>query len=155
MDELCRYAGHPFRFVFRYLRRRPISHGIILAAVLGAVGCSVTTQYGLKYLVDALSGTAGRGVWFAFALLVALIAGDTLLWRVAGWIASFTFVRVTATAPRLFRHLTDIRRAILRPFAGVLTSRVTAPRTPSTPSRTCSSGTCCRRWSRPWWRSPL
>jgi ATP-binding cassette subfamily B protein len=128
MDELCRYAGHPFRFVFRYLRRRPISHAIILAAVLGAVGCSVTTQYGLKYLVDTLAGAGGHGVWFAFALLVALIAGDTLLWRVAGWVASFTFVKVTGDLRRdLFRHLTGHSPSYFADrLPGVLTSRVTA-----------------------------
>jgi ATP-binding cassette subfamily B protein len=128
MDELCRYAGHPFLFILRYLRRRPISHAIILGAVLAAVGCSVTTQYGLKYLVDTLSGGGGRGVWFAFALLVALIAADTLLWRVAGWIASFTFVRVTGDLRRdLFRHLTGHSPSYFADrLPGVLTSRVTA-----------------------------
>jgi ATP-binding cassette subfamily B protein len=128
MDDLCRYAGHPFWFVFRYLRRRPLSHGIILAAVLGAVGCSVTTQYGLKYLVDTLSGAGGRGVWFAFALLVALIAADNLLWRLAGWTASFTFVNVTGDLRRdLFRHLTGHSPSYFADrLPGVLTSRVTA-----------------------------
>jgi len=128
MDELSRYAGHPFGFIFRYLRHRSISHAIILAAVLGAVGCSVTTQYGLKYLVDTLSGAGGDGVWFGFALLVALIAADNLLWRLAGWIASFTFVRVTGDLRRdLFRHLTGHSPSYFADrLPGVLTSRVTA-----------------------------
>src|SRR5205823_1405502 len=122
------FRSHPFRFVFRYLRRRPISHAVILAAVLGAVGCSVTTQYGLKYLVDTLSGAGGSGAWLAFAMLVALIAGDTLLWRVAGWIASFTFVKVTGDLRRdLFRHLTGHSPSYFADrLPGVLTSRVTA-----------------------------
>src|SRR6267154_122452 len=128
MDELCRYAGHPFGFVFRYLRRRQISHGIILAAVLGAVGCSVTTQYGLEYLVDTLSGAGGPGVWFGFALLVVLIAADNLLWRLAGWTASFTFVRVTGDLRRdLFRHLTGHSPSYFADrLPGMLSSRVTA-----------------------------
>src|SRR3954449_10158246 len=132
MDELSGYAGHPFGFIFRYLRRRAISHAVILAAVLGAVGCSVTTQYGLKYLVDTLAGAGGRGVWFAFALLVALIAADTLLWRVAGWIASFTFVKVTGDLRRdLFRHLTGHSPSYFADrLPGVLTSRVTATANP-------------------------
>src|SRR2546423_10266069 len=49
------YVDRPFAFILRYVRLRPISHAVILAAVLAAVGCSVTTQYGVKYLVDALS----------------------------------------------------------------------------------------------------
>ena len=46
-------------------------------------------------------------VWPAFALLVALIAGDNLLWRVASWVGNSTFVNVTGDVRRdLFRHLT-------------------------------------------------
>ena len=55
MVDLCHYANRPFAFIFRYIRRRPVSHAIILAAVLAAVTCSVGTQYGVKYLVDVLS----------------------------------------------------------------------------------------------------
>jgi len=32
-----------------------VAHIAILAAVLGAVGCSVSSQYGVKFLVDTLS----------------------------------------------------------------------------------------------------
>src|ERR1700754_653168 len=56
MENLCRYAHRPLAFLFRYIRQRPISHAVILAAVLGAVGCAVSTQYGVKFLVDTLSG---------------------------------------------------------------------------------------------------
>jgi ATP-binding cassette subfamily B protein len=61
MDQLSGYAHRPFPFVLRYLRQRPVSHLIILSAVVGAVACSVSTQYGVKFLVDTLSaGPAGR-----------------------------------------------------------------------------------------------
>src|SRR6187551_609330 len=95
--DLCGYAASPFAFIFRYVSFRTPCHAMIVAAVLAAVTCSVTTQYGVKYLVDRLaSGPAtSHAIWFAFAFLVGLIAADNLLWRVAGWIASFTFVRVT------------------------------------------------------------
>src|SRR5579885_1081058 len=86
MDSLRSYANQPLRFLARYIRRRPISHAIILSAVLTAVGCSVATQYGVKFLVDTLSrGPKSDHVWLAFALLVSLVAADNLLWRVAGW----------------------------------------------------------------------
>ena len=64
MDEAPGYVDRPFAFILRYVRRRPISHAVILAAVLAAVGCSVTTQYGVKYLVDALSAgsAAAHGI---------------------------------------------------------------------------------------------
>jgi ATP-binding cassette subfamily B protein len=47
--------------------------------------------------VDRLSDRASESsqIWGAFAVLVALIVGDNLLWRLAGWIASYTFVGVT------------------------------------------------------------
>src|SRR5262249_16629518 len=54
MDHLSGYAHRPFPFVLRYLRQRPISHLAILACVVGAVACSVGTQYGVKFLVDCL-----------------------------------------------------------------------------------------------------
>src|ERR1700754_3401023 len=108
MHDACRFVDRPFAFIFRYVRQRALSHAVILAAVLAAVGCSITTQYGVKYLVDTLASPVGsRGVWLAFFLLVSLIVADNLLWRVAGWIGSFAFVRVTGDLRRdLFRHLT-------------------------------------------------
>src|SRR5512135_3753311 len=72
MDHLSVYADRPVAFIGRYIRLRPMAHGIVLISVLGAVGCSVCTQYGIKLLVDALSrGTEGGGaVWFAYAVVI-------------------------------------------------------------------------------------
>ena len=114
----------------RYIGKRPIAHILILAAILGAVGCSVSTQYGLKFLVDVLSqGRHGAASpWQAFALLVALIAGDNLLWRIGGWFANRTFVGVTGDLRgELFRYLTLHAPSYFtdRP-AGTLASRITA-----------------------------
>jgi ATP-binding cassette subfamily B protein len=129
MNDLCRYAAHPLAFVFRYVQLRPKSHALILAAVVAAVACSVSTQYGVKYLVDTLSGTRmGSDVWLAFLLLVSLIAADNLLWRLASWVANFTFVGVTGDLRRdLFRHLTGHSPSYFADrLPGMLTSRVTA-----------------------------
>src|SRR5256885_14589063 len=107
MDDVSRYLDRPFAFMFRYIRMRILSHTFIVAAVLAAVGCSVTTQYGVKYLVDTLAAgpTAAQGIWLAFLLLVGLIVADNLLWRLAGWIGSYTFVQVSGDLRRdLFRH---------------------------------------------------
>ena len=108
MTNPCSYAQRPVRFLVRQVLRRPISHGVILVAVLGAVGASVSSQYGIKFLVDTLSGSrAAEDAWLAFALLVSLIIADNMLWRVASWIASGTFVAVSADLRRdMFRHLT-------------------------------------------------
>lgn len=128
MDDLCRYAHRPWAFLFRYIRHRPVAHGAILAGVVAAVGCSVSTQYGVKTLVDALGGRGAHGVWFALGLLAALIAADNLLWRVASYVASITFVRVTGDIRRdLFRHLTGHAPAFFSDRQpGTLASRVTA-----------------------------
>jgi ATP-binding cassette subfamily B protein len=134
-DDLCRYADKPIAFLLRYLRRRPIAHTVILVAVLGAVACSVSTQYGVKFLVDTLSaGPAAAGSpqaahpWIAFALLVSLVSADNLLWRVASWRASSTFVGVTGDLRSdLFRHLTGHSPGYFADrLPGVLTSRITA-----------------------------
>ena len=77
MEELHRYADRPFAFVARYLRRRWLPHLVILISVLGAVGFSVSTDYALKGVVDALTKGPGPGntvVWSALAVLVAFIA---------------------------------------------------------------------------------
>src|SRR4051812_2183843 len=125
-DEL---PARPLRFIARYVKRRLIAHFAILAAVLGAVSCSVSTQYGVKFLVDSLShGAANEKIWAAFALLASLLAADNLLWRVAGWIASYAVVGVTADLrAELFRHLTLHSPSYFADrLPGMLTSRITA-----------------------------
>ncbi|MCA6108554.1 ABC transporter ATP-binding protein [Bradyrhizobium cenepequi] len=130
MDNLSGYAHRPFPFVLRYLRRRPASHAVILGCVLGAVACSVGTQYGVKNLVDSLSAGPAQpsGVWLAFVLLMCLIAADNFLWRIASWIASYAFVGVTGDLRRdMFRHLTGHSPSYFSDrLPGMLTSRVTA-----------------------------
>ncbi len=91
---------------------------------------SISTQYGIKFLVDCLSkGTPGQtNPWHALALLAGFIAADNLLWRVAGWIAASTFVRVTGDLRReLFEHLMGHSPSYFsKRLPGVLTSRITA-----------------------------
>src|ERR1700753_3275703 len=130
MDHLSGYAHRPFSFVLRYLRQRPRTHAVILISVLGAVACSIGTQYGVKNLVDALSGgpAHAENVWLAFALLMTFIACDNFLWRIASWVASFTFVGVTGDLRRdMFRHLTGHAPSYFSDrLPGMLTSRITA-----------------------------
>src|ERR1043166_9219112 len=131
VGNLSRFADRPFAFFAHYVRMRPISHAVVAAAVLAAVGCSVGTQYGVRLLVDALSGP-GRDnighVWTAFWILIALVACDNLLWRVASYIASYVCVAVTGDLRNdLFRHLTGHSpRYFADRLPGMLTSRITA-----------------------------
>src|SRR6202046_863955 len=128
MVDLCDYAGRPLAFVFRYARRRPVAHAIILTAVLAAVACSVGTQYGVKFLVDVLSNHNTGAAWIAFTVLGSLIAADNLLWRLAVWIANYAFVSVTGDLRRdLFRHLTGHSQGYFADrMPGTLTSRITS-----------------------------
>src|SRR5712672_1475025 len=129
MEILCSYANCPIAFIARYIRRRSLSHATIMVFVLAAVGCSVGTQYAVKFLVDALAGGASSsGVWAAFIVLISLIAADNLLWRLASWIASFAFVAVSGDLRRdLFRHLTGHAPSYFTDrMPGMLTSRITA-----------------------------
>jgi ATP-binding cassette subfamily B protein len=133
MEDVCRYAHRPFAFLARYVQVRPLAHAAIVTAVIAAVGCSVGAQYGVKVLVDTLTGgiyvgTHVRDAWFGVLLLATLIAADNLLWRVASWIASYTFVAVTGDLRRdLFRHLTGHAPSyFIERMPGTLTSRITA-----------------------------
>jgi ATP-binding cassette subfamily B protein len=114
----------------RYVRLHRIAHVVILSSVGLAVLCSVVTQYGVKLLVDTLSQPAhsATGVWLAFGILVAVIAADNLLWRLAAWVGNSTFVAVTGDVRRdLFRHLTGHAPSYFATRSpGTLTSRITA-----------------------------
>ncbi|UDL96169.1 ABC transporter ATP-binding protein/permease [Lichenihabitans sp. PAMC28606] len=124
------YAHRPFGFFARYILKRRLAHACILIAVLGAVTCSVSTQFGIKGLVDALAAgqDSGKSPWTAFTVLVCFIAADNFLWRIASWIGSYAFVGVTGDLRSdLFRHLTGHAPGYFADrLPGVLTSRITA-----------------------------
>ena len=127
MRDICNWRQRPLAYLFHYIARRPIAHGVILCAVIAAVACSVSTQYGIKLLVDTLT-TQLHSPWTAFAVLVTLIAADNFFWRLASWVASYTFVQVTGDVRRdLFRHLTLHSPSFFSDrIPAVLTSRITA-----------------------------
>ena len=118
-------------FLLRYVSARAKSHAVIVLAVLAAVACSVGAQYGVKVLVDSLAGDNHGGAasaWLGFILLAALIGADNLLWRLASFIASYTFVAVTGDLRcDLFRHLTGHAPSYFADrMPGTLSSRITA-----------------------------
>jgi ATP-binding cassette subfamily B protein len=129
---------HPLHFLMHYVTRHPIGHAVVVVSVVAAVMCSVTTQYGMKRLIDVIAagpnaavahgGLLGAGVWSAFLVLCALIAGDNLLWRVGGWAAARTFVAVTGDVRReMFAHLSGHSPAYFAErLPGALAGRITA-----------------------------
>jgi ATP-binding cassette subfamily B protein len=130
-DPILRYRRHPIRFLLHYVGRHAGAHGVVLGAVFCAVVFSVTSQYGLKRVIDVVShGPAGGGnaVWWAFALLCALIAADNLTWRIGGFMAARAFVAVTGDVRSdLFRHLAGHAPSYFAErLPGTLAGRITA-----------------------------
>ncbi len=97
--------------------------------MLAAVGCAVGSQYGVKNLVDALGSNGGGSgeLWSAVAVLLALVAGDNLLWRLGGWVAARAFVKVGGDLRiDLFEHLSGHgSRYFTERFPGAVAGRVT------------------------------
>src|SRR5258708_15162061 len=126
-----RYASQgAIRFLAHYVRRRIFSHAIVLGAVLAAVVCAVGSEYAGKNLVDGLSSEqpAAYTLWSAVVLLLALVAGDNLLWRLAGWVSTHAFVAVGGDIRLdLFTHLPGQgMRYFIDRFPGALAGRITA-----------------------------
>jgi len=131
ITDPTRYQGRPLAFLLHYVGRRRVAHAVILTSVLLAVIASVCTQYGLKGLIDVVSRGPAAGataVWPAFAVLCALIAADNMLWRVGGWVAARTFVRVTGDVRSdLFMHLAGHAPSYFSErLPGTMASRITA-----------------------------
>jgi ATP-binding cassette, subfamily B, bacterial len=129
MSDLSTFSNRPYHFISKILGSYLWSHVTIALAVVGAVTCSVSTQYGVKYLVDALSDPARRAsIWMAFAILITLIAADNAFWRLAAWVGHSTFVNVSGSVRRkLFRHLTGHAPSFFSiQSPGALTSRITS-----------------------------
>src|ERR1700742_1138375 len=130
-ETLPALRGRPVAFLFSYISRHPGGHLVVLLSVIVAVTCAVSTQYGMKYLIDIVAtgrDAAGNKVWIAFALLCGLVAADNLSWRVGGYAAHRTFVAVTGDIRRdLFRHLAGHAPAYFAErLPGALASRITA-----------------------------
>jgi ATP-binding cassette, subfamily B, bacterial len=119
-----------FRFLGRYVRRRFFSHFIVVASMLAAVLCNVGSQYAVKHLVDVLSTHQPPPpvLWGAVAILLGLVAGDNILWRVAGWASTHAFVAVGGDIRmELFDHLSGHgTRYFVEQFPGALAGRITA-----------------------------
>ncbi|MGA2551524.1 MAG: ABC transporter ATP-binding protein [Burkholderiaceae bacterium] len=129
--SLPRYASRGATlFLLHYVGRRAVSHLIVLFAVLAAVGCSVGAQYGVKALVDVLGthDAPAFRLWGTVASLLALVAGDNFLWRVAGWVSTYAFVAVGGDIRlELFDHLSGHgTRYFVDRFPGALAGRITA-----------------------------
>src|SRR5229473_140568 len=128
--SLPRYASSgPGAFLLHYVGRRLTSHLVVLLAVLSAVGCAIGSQYAIKNLVDVLASQepSDLALWSAVGLLLVLVGGDNLLWRLAGWVGSYAFVAVGGDLRLdLFDHLSGHgSRYFTDQFPGALAGRIT------------------------------
>ena len=124
--SLPSYASRgPARFLRHYVCRRWSGHLVVLIAVLAAVGCAVGSQYAVKILVDALE-TRSHHLWATVALLFGLVAGDNLLWRLAGWMSTDVLVAVGGDMRLdLFGHLAGHgTRYFADRFPGAIAGRI-------------------------------
>jgi ATP-binding cassette subfamily B protein len=125
--SLPAYASRgPIPFLAHYVRRRLPGHIVVIGAVLAAVGCAIGSQYAVKNLVDMLEARDGN-IWIGVGVLFGLVAGDNLLWRIAGWVSTNVFVAVGGDVRLdLFHHLSGHgTRYFTDRFPGALAGRIT------------------------------
>jgi ATP-binding cassette subfamily B protein len=112
------------------VRLRPGQFVALALLVIGAGSCAVAVQFGMKLIVDAMvaSGRSTASVWSPLVLFLSLIALESVLWRLSGWLGCRVIVS-TGVDIRidLFQHLMGHpMRYFARHLAGSLGSRVTA-----------------------------
>jgi ATP-binding cassette subfamily B protein len=116
-------------FLLGYVRRRPWQFALLAAIIVGGASCSVGVQYGMKLIIDAMAEGDHRAdeVWRWLALFIGLIALESVLWRLGGWLGCRTVV-ATGVDLRLdlFARLTrHPMRFFAAQMSGALGSRVT------------------------------
>lgn len=122
--------AHPGAFLWRYVRLRPWLFGTLGLLIVTAAACSVGVQYGMKLIVDAMSGDdrESRLIWRWLGLFISLIAAESICWRLSGWLGCRAVV-ATGVDVRLdmFRYLSGHSLDFFaKHMAGSLGNRVTA-----------------------------
>ncbi|ADU37228.1 ABC transporter related protein [Variovorax paradoxus EPS] len=107
-----------------------MAFGGLLALIVAAAACSVGVQYGMKLIVDTMADNdrSSRAIWNWLALFIVLIAAESALWRLSGWLGCITVVNSGVDVRLdLFRHLSGHSLDYFsRHLAGSLGNRVTA-----------------------------
>jgi ATP-binding cassette subfamily B protein len=86
----------PRAFILHYLRAWRWKFAALLGMVVLAAVCAVAIQYQMKLLVDSMAQVPQqvRGAWLALWAFIALVALESLFWRLSGWLACRTTVGV-------------------------------------------------------------
>src|SRR4051812_30313663 len=101
------YLARPARFMIHYVRRYRRNFALLAATVVSGSACAVGVQFALKLLVDAMTGSRALGaVYIALALFVGLVAIESGLWRLSGWLLGRTTIAAGVRIRLdLFSHL--------------------------------------------------
>ena len=117
-------------FVIHYLRSRPGQFLALFGVVLCASACAVGVQYGMKLIIDAMTSASGRklAIHLALFVFIGLVALESLLWRLSGWLGSRATLAVGVDIKLdLFSHLAGHSlRYFQEQLAGALGHRLTA-----------------------------
>ena len=120
----------PGAFILHYVRRRPLQFAALVLMVMGAAGCAVASQYVMKLLVDAMAGPREQNTaaWTALGFLIGLIAVESVLWRLSGWLGCRTTVGIGVDMRLdLFNYLNgQPMRYFAENLAGSLGQRITS-----------------------------
>ena len=122
------YLSAPGPFIRHYVRRRGPQFGALALMVIGAGACAVGVQYVLKLLVDAMAGPGNpSAAWTALLIFAALIAFESVLWRMSGWLGCRMTVGVGVDVRLdLFSYLSgQPMRYFAENLAGSLGQRIT------------------------------
>ncbi|CAB3886559.1 ABC transporter ATP-binding protein [Achromobacter animicus] len=130
MPDLPALPTHPTAFLWRYVRQRPWAFGLLGLIVVLAGVCSVTVQYAMKLIVDAmaLGADASVQVWWALGLFLAVIAIEAALWRCGGWLGCRNIVAACAALRvEVFEHLSHHSTRYFRQHhSGALANRISS-----------------------------
>ncbi len=95
-------------FIAHYMRASPAHFLALLLVVLGAAGCGVGVQYGMKLMIDAMTAPTGRrlAIHLALAVFIGLVGMEGVLWRVSGWLGGRATIKAGVQIKLdLFGHL--------------------------------------------------
>ena len=119
----------PRAFVAHYVRTWPWHFGGLLAMGVLAATCAVGIQYEMKLLVDAMARVPQQvdAAWLALTVFICLVAVESLLWRLSGWLACRTTIGVGVRIRLdLFEYLShQSMRYFADNLAGSLGHRIT------------------------------
>jgi ATP-binding cassette, subfamily B, bacterial len=124
------YLRSPGPFILHYLASRRRNLAALVILVIGAGSCGIGGQYAIKLLVDAMNAGPGltHGIYVGLALLLTLVAVESVLWRGTGWLTCRTTLSVGVDLRlNLFDYLSgQSMRYFAENVAGSIGQRITS-----------------------------